>query len=57
MKLKGYFEFEYKLGKKWYPMKQPFIADSFLEISNHKKMVLDMTTNIRNVRVVFKGNK
>jgi hypothetical protein len=56
MKLKGYFEFEYELGGKWYLTKQPFIAESFVEISNHKKMVLDNTANIRNVKVVFEGN-
>jgi hypothetical protein len=57
MKLKGYFEFEYELDGKWYLTKQPFIAESFLEISNYKKMFLDKTANIRNVKIIFKGNK
>jgi hypothetical protein len=57
MKLKGYFEFEYESEGKWYLARQPFIAESLAEISNHKKMVLDNTANVRNVKVVFKGNK
>lgn len=62
--IKGTFEYEVfeksvfgnGLGE-WFKMSQPFEAESLDEITFHQKTVLERTANIRNIKVVFKGNK